>query len=145
MLDDLHYHDSEPHLWRRQVGFLPSESSWWFPIVGEHFPSCDKSRLRQLGFSEDTLNWDIHRLSAGEKQRLGLLRLLDNSPRVLLLDEPTANLDQDNRLLVERLLSDWGRVTGGIILWVTHDRAQRSRVATRHFDIVDNQIQEVSL
>jgi ABC-type iron transport system FetAB ATPase subunit len=145
VLNDTHYHDCEPHLWRRQVGFLPSESSWWFPTVGEHFPGCNRERLQQLGFSENTLTWDIHRLSAGEKQRLGLLRLLANSPRVLLLDEPTANLDQDNRLLVERLLSDWIRETGGIIIWVTHDRAQRCRVAKRHFDIVDNQIQEVSL
>ncbi len=145
LLNGLHYHDCEPHLWRRQIGFLPSESSWWFPTVGEHFSSCDKNRLHRLGFSDHTLTWDIHRLSAGEKQRLGLLRLLENSPRVLLLDEPTANLDQDNRQLVEGLLNDWGSETGGVKIWVTHDRSQRWRVATRHFDIVDNQIREISL
>ncbi|MBL7033156.1 MAG: ATP-binding cassette domain-containing protein [Candidatus Delongbacteria bacterium] len=137
--------DTPPHLWRRQVGFLAAETSWWFPTVGEHFSNCDLTRLAELGFSEATLGWDIHRLSAGEKQRLGLLRLLQNQPRILLLDEPTTNLDSVNQQRVEQLLTNWCQREQGAIIWVTHDCVQRRRIADVHFDIVDNQIQEVRL
>jgi putative ABC transport system ATP-binding protein len=62
----------------------------------------------------------------------------------LLLDEPTANLDQENILKVEKLLNTWRETHGCAVIWVTHDKAQRNRVAQRHLQIVDGRLQEVS-
>lgn len=115
--------------WRRQVALLPAESHWWSDRVGDHFPSGDVAALQVLNFSADVLNWPVSRLSSGERQRLALLRMLALTPRVLLLDEPTANLDPANIARVETLLTDYSRERRAALLWVSHDLAQISRVA----------------
>ena len=59
-------------------------------------------------------------LSTGEKQRTAMARALLNNPKLILADEPTGNLDQDNaEALLEQLLSFTGK--GGAVLLVTHD------------------------
>lgn len=65
--------------WRRQVGLLPAESQWWHDRVGPHFERTDDSFLEPLGFGRDVLDWSVTRLSMGERQRLGLARLLARS------------------------------------------------------------------
>jgi len=117
--------------WRRRVGMLPAESRWWAATVGEHFPHLDAPQLRQLGFEEAVAGWRIERLSSGEKQRLALSRLLLNQPEVLLLDEPTANLDADNSRRVERLVNDYVASQHACCIWVSHDREQMERLCTR--------------
>ncbi|MDA8142102.1 MAG: ATP-binding cassette domain-containing protein [Desulfobacteraceae bacterium] len=113
--------------WRRQVGLLPAESAWWFDTVGEHFGQRAPDGLEQLGFGPQTLGWQINHLSSGERQRLALLRLLVHQPRVLLLDEPTANLDSENTERVESLLSQYRETHRPAILWVSHDLGQLKR------------------
>lgn len=76
------------------------------------------------------------RLSAGEAQRVALARALVLQPDVLLLDEPSANLDPYNIGLIERLVAETRRrddpaATGMTIVWVTHDIFQARRVADR--------------
>lgn len=118
--------------WRRQVGLLPSESMWWFGTVGEHFSSvADERNMKRLGFDSDIWQWPISRLSSGERQRLALIRLLENRPRLLLLDEPTANLDEDNTRRVEALVNDYRLESGAAVLWVGHQKAQLDRIADR--------------
>jgi putative ABC transport system ATP-binding protein len=120
-----------PTEWRRQVGYLPAESRWWSETVGEHFPSIQATILTQLGFEDDVLAWRAERLSSGERQRLAMARLLSNQPRVLLLDEPTANLDPVNTQRLEQLVSDYLRTHQAACLWVTHAREQIERIAGR--------------
>jgi ABC-type bacteriocin/lantibiotic exporters, contain an N-terminal double-glycine peptidase domain len=77
--------------WRRLVGLLPAESGWWLDRVGEHFAdfrSVDDAILAAVGFDRSVGNWQVSRLSTGERQRLAIVRLLANSPQCLLLDEP---------------------------------------------------------
>lgn len=119
--------------WRRQVALLPSESRWWSDAVGDHFATSDASALNRLGFDADILTWPVSRLSSGERQRLALLRLLENQPHLLLLDEPTANLDEESSATVEDLIRSYREETGAAVVWVGHQRVQLYRVASRFF------------
>ncbi|MDD3517855.1 MAG: ATP-binding cassette domain-containing protein, partial [Chromatiales bacterium] len=75
-----------PTQWRRQVGYLPADSAWWADTVGEHLPEGGDAWLQRLGFDAGVREWSVERLSSGERARLALVRLLMNTPRVLLLD-----------------------------------------------------------
>ncbi|RRQ22053.1 ABC transporter ATP-binding protein [Thiohalobacter thiocyanaticus] len=126
----------KPWDWRRRVALLPAESAWWHDTVGPHFPDePDAAALSALGFKPEVLGWRIDRLSSGEKQRLALLRVLALRPRVLLLDEPTANLDRDNAGRAEALIRDYLDGSGAAAIWVGHDQAQLRKVAVRCYRV----------
>nr|WP_163502304.1 ATP-binding cassette domain-containing protein [Halomonas socia] len=131
--------------WRHRVMLIPADSQWWYERVGEHFPDprCEslKASLAQLGFAADALDWDVAQLSSGEKQRLGLLRAIAHRPKVLLLDEPTANLDADNITRCEAWLRQQICDTPLAALWVAHDMDQIARVATRHLHIAGQHLE----
>ena len=136
--------DMRPAQWRRRVGMLPADSPWWFERVGQHFvaPIREQSEdtgpddyLAALGFEPGVLDWSVARLSSGERQRLALARLLSLGPQALLLDEPSANLDPDNGARVEQVIATYRRRHQAPVLWVSHDPAQRLRVARRHLII----------
>ena len=121
--------------WRRQVIYLPAESRWWDLSVRPHAPDWRITDLEALGFEAGVLDWEVQRLSSGERQRLALARALAYSPSALLLDEPSANLDEPNTARVEALVGDWRSRTGGCALWVSHDARQRTRVASACYAI----------
>jgi tungstate transport system ATP-binding protein len=70
-------------------------------------------------------------LSAGQTQRVALARALVPEPKVLLLDEPTANIEAGLTLRIEALLSQVGHESGTTIVLSTHDFSQASRLAGR--------------
>lgn len=142
-LDDTDCEQTPPPAWRKKVGLLPSESRWWYDTVGEHFHGFDKEHLACLGFEENVMTWDVRRLSSGEKQRLAILRVLANQPEVLLLDEPTSNLDAGNIKQVETLFLNDKVTRDTSLFWVSHDEAQAERVADRWFRLNDNQLTAV--
>ena len=119
------------HQWRARVAYLPPESHWWAARVAPHAPHWPGEWLEALGFGPEVLDWEVARLSSGERQRLSLLRTLARRPRALLLDEPTANLDPANTRAVEALIADYLRTQHCPVLWVSHDPAQRERMAER--------------
>jgi ABC-type iron transport system FetAB ATPase subunit len=110
---------------------LPAESRWWYDAVGAHFNDNPGSLLDNVGFDSNVMNWTVSRLSSGERQRLSLVRLLCNRPDVLLLDEPTANLDHANGTRIETLLLDYSKKRKAAMIWVGHDLQQLDRIATR--------------
>jgi alpha-D-ribose 1-methylphosphonate 5-triphosphate synthase subunit PhnL len=77
--------------------------------------------------------------SGGEQQRVNIARGLIVSRPLLLLDEPTASLDADNRSVVAELLEE-ARVAGSAVLGIFHDEDMRDRVATRLFPMHPLQI-----
>ncbi len=124
-----------PSDWRKRVGLLPTESHWWYPLVTQHFPSIDNAMLLDLGFGRECLEWEVSRLSSGERQRLALARLLSNRPEVLLLDEPTANLDSENCQRVEEMINRHRTQHKCAVIWVSHSLEQRRRISTRSYAI----------
>lgn len=129
--------------WRRRVTYVAAESAWWAPGVEEHALDWPLPALQRLGFEPDVLQWEVQRLSSGERQRLALVRALAHQPDTLLLDEPTANLDHANTERVEQLIAEW-RATGGCTCWVSHDPAQRARVGNVHFNVRDGVAEQES-
>jgi len=136
-LDGVSREAIDPCTWRQRVAYLPSESRWWARTVGEHFHNPASVRFDRLGFDGSVAGWRVERLSSGERQRLAVLRLLENEPRVLLLDEPTANLDVQSIERVEVLLMDYIRDTQAACLWVTHAPDQVARIAAQRL-LLDN-------
>lgn len=114
--------------WRRQVAFVPAESGWWADKVSDHFGATPNPREMLAALDlPDALNWQVSRLSTGEKQRLALVRSLQLSPQVLLLDEPTSALDEDNVAKVEALIKAQAQ-NGCAVLLVSHELAQGARL-----------------
>jgi ABC-type iron transport system FetAB ATPase subunit len=140
-LGGLHADAVAAPLWRRTVGLLPAESGWWLDLVGDHFvdfDAIDEDLLATVGFDRSVQHWQVSRLSTGEKQRLAIVRLLHNHPQCLLLDEPTASLDQGMVARVEEMLLTYGATHSAPMLWVSHDPAQLGRVSRHRFLMESN-------
>ncbi len=144
LLDGIEHNSVTPQQWRQWVGLLTAESVWWFDTLRPHFPAVEEQWFAALGFGVEVLEWPVSRLSSGERQRLALLRLLCHKPRALLLDEPTANLDSENSERIESLILRYSREHAAPLLWISHNHEQISRIANRHFGIVDGGLQELS-
>ncbi len=76
--------------------------------------------LNQVGLL-DKANSPVKILSGGEKQRAALARAFCNDPDLLLVDEPTGNLDRVNAQMVQNLLIDCFKKQGKSLILVTHD------------------------
>jgi len=124
--------------WRRRVAFVPAESGWWDDRVREHFPDGggDTALIEALGLDPAALDWEVRRLSTGERHRLAIARALALEPGVWLFDEPTAALDAEAAGRVEAVICQ-GRDRGAAILLVTHDDAQAARLADRTLTMAD--------
>lgn len=97
----------------------------------------DVLRLVQL----DALAHRAHReLSGGERQRVALARVLALEPEVLLLDEPTAHVDQANAKLIEQVIQHLHATTGMVVILASHDQRQAETMTDRMITLVDGQL-----
>ncbi|RII27034.1 MAG: cell division ATP-binding protein FtsE [Geobacter sp.] len=76
--------------------------------------------LKQMGL-EHKINATPLRLSGGEQQRVALARALVNDPKILLADEPTGNLDEENKDLILNIFKD-ANIRGTTVVVATHDK-----------------------
>jgi ABC-type iron transport system FetAB ATPase subunit len=131
--------------WRRRVRYAAAEAAWWSDRVGDHFRSAAVAARAavDLGLPAECMDWAVARLSTGEKQRLGFLRAIEDHPDVLLLDEPTAALDEVSGHAVEAVIERLRR-GGAAILLVTHSEAQEARLARRRTVIEAGRLREVA-
>ncbi|AEL23794.1 ABC transporter ATP-binding protein [Cyclobacterium marinum] len=94
--------------------------------------SADKVQyyLDQLGILNKQ-HARIHTLSEGEAQRVSIARALINGPKVILADEPTASLDDENANLVVELLKSQAKKLGAALIIVTHDSRIKNQIVNR--------------
>jgi ABC transport system ATP-binding/permease protein len=92
--------------------------------------------LEQLGFTNAHLNMPVETLSGGQKRRLMLMLILLDSPNVLILDEPSNDLDTDMMVAMENLLDTWP----GTLIVVSHDRYLMERVTDDQFALIDGKL-----
>ncbi len=91
--------------------------------------------LREVGVAE-RCDQKPPKLSGGEAQRVAVARALMNAPTLVLLDEPSGNLDSANAEMLHSLLWEYSRKTGQTFIIVTHNEALATR-ADRVVKIMD--------
>ena len=102
--------------------------------VGEYVATSDgkitASQMLERFLFDGAMQWSkIEKLSGGEKRRLYLMRVLMSAPNVLILDEPTNDLDIQTLTILEDYLDHFD----GIIITVSHDRYFLDRIVNRTF------------
>ena len=139
--------------YRMEVGLLPQrpafaegtvEQNWRMPLKfhSRYLHKYDSVRLKkwvsELGLPDDFHEKSSGELSGGERQLAALLRLLMFNPIIVLLDEPSAALDEITCRLTEQLLDQWQREQPERSwIWVCHDYRQVARIANRELNLGD--------
>lgn len=151
LLDGTDYREIPPRELRRRVGLVPQSPALREGTVAENVTvgprlrgeSVPRSRVERLldrlelsGYADR----DAETLSGGEAQRVAIARTLVNDPDVLLLDEPTANLDDDTRSRVEALLVEVIEDVEVTTVLVTHGRSQARRLGERIVEFEDGRV-----
>ena len=145
MIDDRDTMDMKMKEMAKTVGYVPYASSDTFPmsvvdavLLGRHPHSNWRSTrkdvaivydiLKRMGI-DDLAKCQFNELSAGQHQKAMLARGLVQDPEILLLDEPTANLDVKHQLGVTKLLRDLTRERKMLTVMICHDLNIASKYA----------------
>ncbi len=95
--------------------------------------------LERLGFRRDQLSARVRELSGGQRRRLQLMLILLDEPNVLVLDEPTNDVDIDMLSATEDLLDSWP----GTLIVVSHDRFLLERVTDQQYAVIDGHLRHL--
>ena len=105
-----------------------SMASWL--ATGKKSEEKAKSLLKQLDL-EDQMHKLTSQLSIGQQQRVSIARALINEPKLLLADEPTSSLDDENAFKVADLLSNLSKEYKASLIIVTHDQRLKDRFSNQ--------------
>jgi tungstate transport system ATP-binding protein len=108
-----------------------------------HSNELIQTALEEVGLAA-LANQRARTLSGGEAQRVALARAMVLRPEVLLLDEPTANLDPYNVGLIEKIALNLNRQHGTTLVLVTHNVFQARRLATRVVFLLEGKVVETA-
>ena len=108
--------------------------------LDKEVPSKIRAKLGSAGFTQDTMDIEVKRLSGGQKARLLLLLVVIEKPDLLILDEPTNHLDIESRESLIMALNDY---KGSLIL-VSHDAFLLERLVDRLIIIKNGNVSEFS-
>jgi ATPase subunit of ABC transporter with duplicated ATPase domains len=134
-LDELEQHLNDPV----RVVIASLRTSYTFGTGSKAQELSPGQLLEQLGFSSAQLSTPVKDLSGGQKRRLQLLLILLDQPNVLILDEPTNDLDTDMLAAMEDLLDSWP----GTLLVVSHDRYFLERVTDQQYAILGGKLRHL--
>jgi ABC-type multidrug transport system ATPase subunit len=104
-------------------------------------------RIQELGELLDLSEWLnelVEQYSLGMHTKLAIARTLIHDPEILLLDEPTANLDPNSATIIENAIMNRTREKGIIIILATHNLNQAKRLANEVVHIYNGKIVEVA-
>jgi len=116
---------------------VDSSTVQWFSRRGQARKRA-RELLGELGLGQ-RLKHRPKELSGGERQRVAIARALMNSPKLLLADEPTGNLDSKAGRQIMKLLRRYNQAHGQTIVMVTHDHALADE-ADRYVVLKDGQL-----
>ncbi len=113
----------------QQPYFIESLSIWDNLVLSPFATSKKKARaISKRLHIDDLLTRYPNQLSTGQQQRAGIARAVMNSPKLILADEPTSNLDNKNCTHVINLLLEESRNNNAALIIVTHDDRLRSEI-----------------
>ena len=96
--------------------------------------------LKKLGIAK-IKNKLPSKVSGGEKQRASIARAISKKPNILILDEPTGNLDQENSLIVQDFLLEYAKENDSLVIYATHDISFAKR-AYKSLNIINGSLVE---
>jgi ATPase subunit of ABC transporter with duplicated ATPase domains len=134
-LGDLEEHMNEPV--RVLIGGL--RTSYTIGTGAKAQELTPSALLERLGFSAAQLSTPVRDLSGGQQRRLQLLLILLEQPNVLILDEPTNDMDTDMLAVIEDLLDSWP----GTLIAVSHDRYFLERVTDEQYAILGGRLRHL--
>ena len=90
--------------------------------------------LKMVELEEDTKKYP-YECSGGMQQRIALARAIANQPKLLLLDEPFSNLDQELKIRLHSQFIDWAKQEDITLIWVTHDIEEAYAIADQVIEL----------
>ena len=90
--------------------------------------------LKMVELEEDTKKYP-YECSGGMQQRIALARAIANQPKLLLLDEPFSNLDQELKIRLRSQFIDWAKQEDITLIWVTHDIEEAHAIADQVIEL----------
>lgn len=144
----------EPTEYRKEVSYFFQNAVLFDETVRDNlaFPaqiradSFDEERalrgLEIVQLPRTYLDKSIKDLSGGEKQRVALIRNLMYPPKVLLMDEVTSSLDQENREIILKFVNQLNMEENVTILWITHNQ-EEINASNRVIQIADGKLEDI--
>lgn len=124
------------------LGSMIRYRSWAWPLVKNEMIQRAQELLARVGLSERETHLP-HQLSGGERQRVAIARALINNPQIVLCDEPTGNLDEDNAKVIKKLIWQLNKELNQTFVIVTHQE-MISRDAHRVMALEHGKLQLIS-
>lgn len=121
------YFEQNRDLLDPEINLIKTLSPHGDQVIYNYKPIHIRSYLSRFLFTQEQMNMPVGKLSGGEQSRLLLARLMLSKANLLVLDEPTNDLDLETLALLEDCLNDFE----GAVILVTHDRSFMDRVADR--------------
>ncbi|HWR39746.1 MAG TPA: ATP-binding cassette domain-containing protein [Patescibacteria group bacterium] len=144
--------DYDPMQLRREVGYLLQKPYLFEGTVRDNlaYPYFIRQQtpneteitayLTQVNLPTTILEKHGSEMSGGEQQRIALVRSLLAKPEVLLLDEISAALDEENTLIIERLIQTERQAKNTTVLFISHNTEQLRRLAEKVFYLEQGQL-----
>ncbi len=151
IFNEMNFNEYDPVELRRKISYCTQQPHLFGKTVRENleYPfrirkqqinfEIIESLLERFNFNLDMLDKDVISLSGGEKQRIALIRNLVIVPEIILLDESTSALDNENALLVEEYIQELNS-KGVTIIWITHNEEQSKRIFKKRIVLENGEI-----